>query len=159
LWGALSDERTGLSFVHAAAPFQGSLSRVRVPWVSRLYFTVSDLRLPFSSPPTTRRVTVEIFDPPPHGLGIPVILINPRTDTAETQLALCCVIVASTEVLLSNASISCCRNVFTAALRGNEDAATRLGTARHSTEKTPLSLLLRNRPLYRFLWLSDSCVA
>jgi hypothetical protein len=31
--------------------------------VSRPYFTVSDLRLPFSSPPTTRRVTVEVFDP------------------------------------------------------------------------------------------------
>jgi hypothetical protein len=28
----------------------------------RPYFTVSDLRLPFSSPPTTRRVTVEVFD-------------------------------------------------------------------------------------------------
>jgi hypothetical protein len=27
------------------------------------YFTVSDSRLPFSSPPTTRRVTVEVFDP------------------------------------------------------------------------------------------------
>jgi hypothetical protein len=26
-------------------------------------FTVSDLRLPFSSPPMTRRVTVEVFDP------------------------------------------------------------------------------------------------
>jgi hypothetical protein len=26
-------------------------------------FTVSDSRLPFSSPPTTRRVTVEVFDP------------------------------------------------------------------------------------------------
>jgi hypothetical protein len=30
------------------------------PWP---YFTVSDLRLPFLSPPTTRRVTVEVFDP------------------------------------------------------------------------------------------------
>jgi hypothetical protein len=30
---------------------------------SRPYFTVSDLRLPFSSFPTTRRVTVEVFDP------------------------------------------------------------------------------------------------
>jgi hypothetical protein len=30
---------------------------------SRPYFTVSDSRLPFSSPPTTRRVTVEVFDP------------------------------------------------------------------------------------------------
>jgi hypothetical protein len=63
LWGALSDERTGLSFEYAAGPCQRRLSRVRVPWVSRPYFTVSDLRLPFSSPPTTRRVTVEVFDP------------------------------------------------------------------------------------------------
>jgi hypothetical protein len=63
LWGALSDERTGLSFVYAAGPCQRSLSRVRVPSDSWLYFTVSDLRLPFSSPPTTRRVTVEVFDP------------------------------------------------------------------------------------------------
>jgi hypothetical protein len=55
--GALSDERTGLSFTIAAGPCQRSLSRVRP------YFTVSDLRLPFSSPPTTRRVTVEVFDP------------------------------------------------------------------------------------------------
>jgi hypothetical protein len=39
------------------------ISRVRVPWDSWPYFTVSDSRLPFSSPPTTRRVTVEVFDP------------------------------------------------------------------------------------------------
>jgi hypothetical protein len=52
-WDALSDERTGLSFVCAAGPCQHSLSRVRVPWDTRPYFTVSDLRLPFSSPPTT----------------------------------------------------------------------------------------------------------
>jgi hypothetical protein len=63
LWGALSDERTGLSFIHADGPRQRSLSRVRVPWDSWPYFTVSDLRLPFSSPPTTRRVTVELFEP------------------------------------------------------------------------------------------------
>jgi hypothetical protein len=63
LWGALFDERTGLSFVYAAGPCQRSLSRVRVPWDSRPYFTVSDLRLTFSSPPTTPRVTVEVFDP------------------------------------------------------------------------------------------------
>jgi hypothetical protein len=62
LWGALSDERTGLSYLCAAGPCQRSLSRVRVPWDLRPYFTVSDLRLPFSSPPTTRRVTVEVFD-------------------------------------------------------------------------------------------------
>jgi hypothetical protein len=58
LWGALSDERTGLS-----GPWQRRFSRVRVPLDSRPYFTVSDLRLPFPSPPTTRRVTVEVFDP------------------------------------------------------------------------------------------------
>jgi hypothetical protein len=62
-WGALSDERTGLSFVCTAGSFQRSLSRVLVPWDLRPYFTVSDLRLPFSLPPTTRRVTVEVFDP------------------------------------------------------------------------------------------------
>jgi hypothetical protein len=49
LWGALSDERTGLLFVHAAGPCQRSLSRVRVPWDLRPYFTVSDLRISFSS--------------------------------------------------------------------------------------------------------------
>jgi hypothetical protein len=63
LWGALSDDGTGLSFVYAAGPCQRSLSSVRVPWDSRPYFTVSDLRLPFSSPPTTRRITVEVLDP------------------------------------------------------------------------------------------------
>jgi hypothetical protein len=62
-WEALSDERTGLSFVRAGGPCQRSLSRVLVPWDLRPYFTVSDLRLPFSSPPTTRRVTVAVFDP------------------------------------------------------------------------------------------------
>jgi hypothetical protein len=59
LWGALSNERTGLSFLYAAGPRQRSLSWVRVPLDSP-YFTVSDLRLPFSSPPTTRRATVEV---------------------------------------------------------------------------------------------------
>jgi hypothetical protein len=53
----------GLSFVCAAGPCQRSLSRVLVPWDLRSYFTVSDLRLPFLSPPTSRRVMVEVFDP------------------------------------------------------------------------------------------------
>jgi hypothetical protein len=34
LWGALSDEKTGLSSVYAAGPRQRSLSWVRVPWHS-----------------------------------------------------------------------------------------------------------------------------
>jgi hypothetical protein len=53
MWGALSDERTGLSFTTAAGPSQRSHSLVRAPLESRPYFTVSDLRLPISSPPTT----------------------------------------------------------------------------------------------------------
>jgi hypothetical protein len=61
--GAISDERTSLSSVYAVGPRQRSISRVPVPWGSWLYFTVSDLRLPSSSLPTTRRVTVEVFDP------------------------------------------------------------------------------------------------
>jgi hypothetical protein len=63
MWGVLSDERTGLSFTIFAGPRQRSHSRVRVPWDSLPNFTVSDSRLPFPSPPTTRRVTVEVFDP------------------------------------------------------------------------------------------------
>jgi hypothetical protein len=63
LWGTLSDKRMGLSFVHAADPCQCSLSRVRVPWNSWPYFTVSDLRFTFLSTPTTRGVTVKVFDP------------------------------------------------------------------------------------------------
>jgi hypothetical protein len=77
LWGTLSDERTGLSFVYAAVPCQCSLSRVRVPCYSRPYFTVSDLRLPFSSPPTTCRVTVEVFDPASTRV-LPVMVAGPH---------------------------------------------------------------------------------
>jgi hypothetical protein len=60
---SLSDERAGLSFTIAASARQRSHSRVRVPWDSQPYFTLSDSRLPFPSPSTTRRVTVEVFDP------------------------------------------------------------------------------------------------
>jgi hypothetical protein len=63
MWGVPSDESTGLSFTIAAGLRLRSRSGVRVPWDSWPYFTVSDSRLPFSSPPTTRRVTVVVFDP------------------------------------------------------------------------------------------------
>jgi hypothetical protein len=63
MWGALSDERTHLSFTIAAGPSQRSHSRVRASWGSQPYFTVSDSRLSISSPLTARRVTVEVFDP------------------------------------------------------------------------------------------------
>jgi hypothetical protein len=70
MWGALSDERTGLSFTIATGPSQRSHSLFRAPLDSRAYFTVSDLRLPISSSPTTRRVTVEDSTPPPHGFDL-----------------------------------------------------------------------------------------
>jgi hypothetical protein len=63
MWGALSDEKMGLPFTIAASPRQRSHSRVRVLWDSWPYFTVSDSRLPSSSPPTTRRATVEVLHP------------------------------------------------------------------------------------------------
>jgi hypothetical protein len=62
MWGALSDERTGLSFIIAAHPHQRSHF-----WSESRgtcdYVTVPDSRLPFSSPCTTRRARLEIFDP------------------------------------------------------------------------------------------------
>jgi hypothetical protein len=115
LWGALSDERTGLSFIYAAGPRQHSFSRVRVPWDSWTYFTVSDLRLPFSSPPTTRRVTVEVFDPASTRVThqtpniTRVALYSLRADRTEniSRGSYCCV------------STNCRRDMFTSALRNN----------------------------------------
>jgi hypothetical protein len=60
-WETLSDERTGLSYTIAAGPSQHSHSLVRAPLDSQSYFTLSELRLPISLPPTTRRLTVEVF--------------------------------------------------------------------------------------------------
>jgi hypothetical protein len=83
-------ERTGLLSITVAGPRQNSLSRVGIPRDSWPYSTVSDSRIlktwrakspylhppgtgwhgytprhwvPFTSPPTTRRATVEIFEP------------------------------------------------------------------------------------------------
>jgi hypothetical protein len=85
----LSDERMGVLLTIAASPLQRSHSQVRVPQDSWPHFTALDSKLPqpagpgphiyisqeqgdsvipprhwvpFSSPPTTRRDTVEIFD-------------------------------------------------------------------------------------------------
>jgi hypothetical protein len=62
MWSAPSDERTPLSFTIAVGPRQPSHSRVRFPWDLRPYFTVLGSRLLFSSSPTTRTATVEVFD-------------------------------------------------------------------------------------------------
>jgi hypothetical protein len=130
LWGALSDERTGLSFVCAAGRCQCSLSRVLVPWDLRPYFTVSDLRLPFSSPPTTRRVTVEIFDPASRR-------VLSLTELSWTELSFCNSEANQIEITTSNsssvtASIRCSWNVFTEPLSSN--GLFRLsGTTSHSS--------------------------
>jgi hypothetical protein len=52
--------------------------------------------------------------------------------------------------------VNCCLEVFAAALRSNERGAAWHST--HGTEKIPLSLLLRNRRVYRFMWLNESCM-
>jgi hypothetical protein len=67
LWGALSDERSGLSFVCAAGPCQRSLSRVRIPWDLRPYFTVTHLRLPFRRLLRLAGSRWRYSTPPPHG--------------------------------------------------------------------------------------------
>jgi hypothetical protein len=54
---------SGLSFTIAAVPRQLCHSLVRDPWDSRPYFTLSDSTFACLSPPTTRRATVEVFDP------------------------------------------------------------------------------------------------
>jgi hypothetical protein len=78
----------GLSFTIAAGPHQCSRFRVRVPWDSRPYFTLLDLKFPLSSPPTTRRVTVEVFDPTPTRVtppGLGSSLYSLGTETTEKQ--------------------------------------------------------------------------
>jgi hypothetical protein len=85
MWGVLSDERTDLLFAIAAGPCQRNLSLVRVPWDSRLHFTVSDSRLPFLSPPTTRRVTVEVFDPASTRVWLNVLTCPPFITSGRTE--------------------------------------------------------------------------
>jgi hypothetical protein len=48
--------------LYAVGPRQHSLSQDRIPWDLWPSFTVSDSRSPFSSPATTRWITVEVFD-------------------------------------------------------------------------------------------------
>jgi hypothetical protein len=111
MWRALSDERTGLSLTIAADPRQHSHSRVRVPWDSRPYFTVSHSRIPFSSPPMTRRATVEVFDTASY-LRIKARGGPNRTPSPNNASALVCVFVAagtrSNKTLPSNGCLCEC---------------------------------------------------
>jgi hypothetical protein len=67
--------------------------------------------------------------------------MNPRTDTRKHSLLYCYVIVASTEALPCNALISCCRDVFTAALPNNERGVARHSTARQGENTAFLSVV------------------
>jgi hypothetical protein len=63
MWGALSLTRgrvCRLQLLLALAIAVATCIRVRVPWDSRLYFTVADSRFPFSSPPTIRKAWTEL---------------------------------------------------------------------------------------------------
>jgi hypothetical protein len=82
MWGALSDEKMGLSFTIAAGPRQHRHSRVRVPQDSWEYFTVSDSRLPQPKGPGPRiyirREQGGPVIPPGTGFTPPRLLQLPR---------------------------------------------------------------------------------
>jgi hypothetical protein len=54
MWGALSDERTGLSITVVCSPRQRSHSCVRAPWNTWPYFTASHSRFPQPGGPGPR---------------------------------------------------------------------------------------------------------
>jgi hypothetical protein len=62
MWGALCEEKTGLSFTTASGP------RQQVPCDPRPYFTVSNSRLPFSSLPRLAGLRWRYSTPSPHGI-------------------------------------------------------------------------------------------
>jgi hypothetical protein len=62
MWGALSDERTDLSCIITAGSRQRNHSGPSPVELATIFYCLR-LRLPFPSPPTTRRVTVKVFDP------------------------------------------------------------------------------------------------
>jgi hypothetical protein len=59
--------------------------RVRVPWDLWPYFTVSESRLPFSSCPTNRRATVEVFHPA-STRECPRISVSQSVSQSESEL-------------------------------------------------------------------------
>jgi hypothetical protein len=69
MWSALSDERTGLSYIIAAGPRQRSNSLVRVPWDWRSYFTLSDSSFPFRRLLGLAGLRWRYSTAPPHGSG------------------------------------------------------------------------------------------
>jgi hypothetical protein len=98
IWCALSDERRDLSFAFVVGPSQLIHSQVRIPWDSRQYSTVSDSRLFFSSPPTTRSATE---------ISLITTLHGPNRKHCLQQFLYCCL------------RIRCRGNLFTEPLRNN----------------------------------------
>jgi hypothetical protein len=91
-----------MSFTIADGPRQRSHSRVHVPWDSRLYFTVSNSRLPFSSPPTTRRATVEVLH-----------TASTRDDSPLLYWSTLCSLGLTVErSLVSTFPLQCCTDLF-----------------------------------------------
>jgi hypothetical protein len=84
-------------------------------------------RVPFSSPPTTSRATVEVCDPALRE----ILVIVSRLTHRKHRFLYCCVL------------IHCCRDMFTAQLFSNEHSADLLRTSL----ATPL-LLLRDVTAY-----------
>jgi hypothetical protein len=64
--GALSDERTGLSFTVAAGPRQRSHSRVRFPWNHILLYQIREF--PFRHLLRFAGLRWRYSTPPPHGM-------------------------------------------------------------------------------------------
>jgi hypothetical protein len=81
IWGAISDERTGLSFTISAGTRHRSHYRVRVPWDWRPYFTVLESRLPFRRLLRLAGLRWRYSTPTPHGspwTEIILSLVQPR---------------------------------------------------------------------------------
>jgi hypothetical protein len=106
LWGALSDERTGLTSIYAAGPCHRNLSLVRAPWVSRPYFTVLHLRLPFLSSPTTRRVF--LFD----SRCWVIRSYNPGRTESKTPFLTFRLLASGSIVSVAVYAFNCCGSVF-----------------------------------------------
>jgi hypothetical protein len=84
-WGALFDERTGLSFIYATGPRQHSRSRVRAPLDSWRYFIISDLRLPFRRLLRLAGSRWRYSNPPPHGLRASHLSGTHHIDSGRTS--------------------------------------------------------------------------
>jgi hypothetical protein len=103
MWGALSDERTGLSFISAAGPSQGSHSGLQVPRVSLPYFIFSILDSFFRRLLRLAGLRRRYSTPPPHGINVIISLLGPT----NTQLLIVVQIVT-----FSTISADCAENTI-----------------------------------------------